>query len=75
MRRVYALVLAAALSLSSTGCFVNMWASDPNHRMVQMLVWSENLRQIQGEWDRFWFNDQPSHLTPVAIHGGIQPGF
>jgi hypothetical protein len=32
---------------------------------------SEDLRHIKNEWRRFWFNDQPSHLTPERIHGGI----
>ena len=45
--------------------------SDPNVRMQQLLYQSEDLRQIGQEWRRFWFNDQPSHLTPERIHGGI----
>ena len=39
--------------------------------MQQLLYQSEDLRQIKNEWRRFWFNDQPSHLTPERIHGGI----
>jgi hypothetical protein len=39
--------------------------------MQQLLYQSEDLRQIGQEWRRFWFNDQPSHLTPERIHGGI----
>ncbi|HEY3789665.1 MAG TPA: hypothetical protein VGL71_12465, partial [Urbifossiella sp.] len=31
-------------------------------------------RQINGEWERKWFNDQRSHLTPERIHGGIIGG-
>jgi hypothetical protein len=29
------------------------------------------VRPIQNEWRRYWFNDQPTHLTPARIHGGI----
>ena len=52
---------------------MNIYSSDPNRRMQQMLTISEGLRQIQDEWDRFWFTDQPSHLTPIRVHGGIGP--
>src|SRR5262249_51666347 len=34
---------------------------------------SEDLRQIENEWERIWFVDQPSHLTPERVHGGIDP--
>jgi hypothetical protein len=54
-----------------TGCILNQYSSDPNTRMQQLLHQSEDLRQIEGEWRRFWFNDQPSHLTPERVHGGI----
>jgi len=73
MRRLLLVGLAAFLGLSSTGCILNIYSSDPNRRMQQMLNISEGLRQIQDEWDRFWFTDQPSHLTPIRVHGGIGP--
>jgi hypothetical protein len=64
--------LIAALALTAnSGCILNQYSSDPNIRMQQLLYQSEDLRQIQNEWRRFWFNDQPSHLTPERIHGGI----
>ena len=65
-----ALIAALALAANS-GCILNQYSSDPNIRMQQLLYQSEDLRQIQNEWRRFWFNDQPSHLTPERIHGGI----
>ncbi|MCI0637632.1 MAG: hypothetical protein L0Y72_08255 [Gemmataceae bacterium] len=74
MRRLWSLAAVAVLALANTGCFINMWSSDPNERTEQLIHWSENLRQVKGEWNRFWFNDQPSHLTPMTIHGGIGPG-
>lgn len=49
------------------------YADDPNVRMQQLLQQSEDLRQIQNEWRRFWFPErrEPGHLTPERIHGGI----
>ena len=70
-RRLLLFVAGACLALSNTGCFINIWSSDPNTRMEQMLNASEDLRQIEYEWRRFWFTDQPSHLTPVRVHGGL----
>ena len=71
MRRWILLAVLAFVSLSSPGCIINQYSSDPNERMQEMLNESENLRQMRGEWQRFWMLDQPSHLTPVRIHGGI----
>lgn len=73
MRRWLFSVALALLALSNTGCFINMWSSDPNERMQELLNVSEDLRQIRGEWRRFWMIDQPSHLTPIRVHGGIGP--
>jgi hypothetical protein len=73
MKRVLLLAAAAVLGLANTGCFLNQYSSDPNYRIEQELNQSEDLRQIQGEWSRFWMNDQPSHLTPIRVHGGIGP--
>ncbi|MCS7046198.1 MAG: hypothetical protein NZO58_07570 [Gemmataceae bacterium] len=73
MRR---LVLAAVIGfgfLANSGCIINQYSSDPNDRMQELLNESENLRQIQGEWRRFWMIDQPSHLTPIRVHGGVGP--
>jgi hypothetical protein len=64
------LIAAGALTANS-GCLLNQYSSDPNRRMEQLLYQSEDLRQIGNEWRRLWFNDQPSHLTPERIHGGI----
>ncbi|MBM3981517.1 MAG: hypothetical protein FJ304_14770 [Planctomycetes bacterium] len=46
-------------------------AIDPNVKMQQLLYQQEDLRQFKNQWRRFWFNDQPSHLTPERVHGGI----
>ena len=64
--------LIAALALSgNTGCILNQYSSDPRTRMDQLMNQSEDLRQIEGIWRRFWFNDMPSHMTPERMDGGI----
>ena len=73
MRRLLLLVVLGVAALSSTGCFVNQYSSDPNVRMQELLNQSENERQIHNEWARFWFLDQPSHMTFDRVHGGIGP--
>src|SRR5262249_8165100 len=64
-------LIAVAGLAANSGCILNQYSSNPNERMQQLLYQSEDLRQINNEWRRFWFNDQPSHLTPERIHGGI----
>lgn len=71
MRR-WLLYLVAVSVFGQVGCFINTYSSNPNRRMVELLNRSEDLRQIELEWERIWFVDQPSHLTPDRVHGGIQ---
>ena len=74
MKRIWlSLVVMVVLTVPNTGCLINQYSSDPIVRMEQMLIDSENLRQMHDEWRRFWMNDQPSHLTPYRIHGGVGP--
>lgn len=71
MRRLLCgLLLAAAIS-SSTGCILPIYSGDPVRRARQLLFTSENLRMVLDEWERIWFLDQPSHLTPYRTHGGL----
>ncbi len=42
-------------------------------RAKALMGQAEELRQVQNEWRRFWFNDQPSQLQPERIHGAISP--
>ena len=72
MLRKLVLLVVGAAGLSGTGC-ITMYPGDPNQRMEIMLNQSEDYRQIGPFWRRFWFNDQPSHMTPERIHGGIGP--
>jgi hypothetical protein len=61
----------AVLGLSSSGCLINAYSSNPTRRVMELINQSEDLRQIGNEWERIWFIDQPSHLTPERTHGGI----
>ena len=72
MRRLLLLAAVAGLGLVNTGCLINAYESDPNTRMKQLINQSEDLRQVRDEWQRIWFTDQPSHMTPDRVHGGIQ---
>ena len=72
MRRVLLLLAVSGLVLSNSGCFLNIYSSDPNRRIQELMNVSEDLRQIEYEWERIWFVDQPSHMTPERVHGGIQ---
>jgi len=72
MRRIFLLTAAAGMVLGNTGCLINAYSSNPNRRMVELLNQSEDLRQIEYEWERIWFVDEPSHMTPERVHGGIQ---
>jgi hypothetical protein len=71
MRRLIAVALLAALGFASSGC-INAYSANPNVRTQQLINQSEDLRQIGNEWQRIWFTDQPSHMTPERVHGGIQ---
>ena len=72
MRRTLLIVLTAALVLVNSGCLINIYSSDPNERIKELLNNSEDLRQIEYEWERIWFTDHPSHLTPERVDGAIQ---
>jgi hypothetical protein len=73
MRRLLLLIAVSGFLLSQTGCFINIYSSDPNRRVIELLNQSEDLRQIEYEWERIWFTDMPSHLTPERVHGGLAP--
>lgn len=73
MRRLLLSIAVAGFTLAQTGCLINIYSSDPNRRVNELLNQSEDLRQIQYEWERIWFTDQPSHLTPERVHGGLMP--
>ncbi len=63
--------IAACTIASSTGCFLPIYSADPTRRGQQLFYQSENLRALLDEWERIWFLDQPTHLSPHSTHGGI----
>jgi hypothetical protein len=74
MRRLLsAAILAISLgAISATsGCVLPIYSSDQSVRTQELIFTSENLRLILEEWQRIWFLDQPSHLSPYRTHGGI----
>jgi hypothetical protein len=72
MWRWLSLSVLSVVVLSNTGCLLNIYSPEPDVRMRQLLNNSEDLRQIGNEWQRIWFTDHPSHLTPERVDGGIQ---
>jgi hypothetical protein len=71
MKRLLLLVAVSSMIVTNVGCFINAYNSDPDLRIKELINQSENLRQIQYEWERIWFTDMPSHLTPERVNGGI----
>lgn len=72
MRRLLALLCLVGSLGGVTGC-INIYSGDQVERSRELLVQSEDLRAFRQEWQRIWFVDQPSHLTPYRMHGGIAP--
>ena len=71
MRRlIFAALIGVALS-SNVGCLIPLYSGDPVIRTRQLIFTSEDLRALLNEWERFWFLDQPSHMTPQRVHGGV----
>ncbi len=52
---------------------LSLFHADPPPRIKQMLVESEALQKVQEEWERIWFTDHPSHLTPFRTDGTVAP--
>ncbi len=71
MRRlIYAALLGFALT-SAAGCILPAYSGDRARRTQQLLFSSEDMRQILNQWERFWFLDQPDHMNPQRVHGGV----
>lgn len=66
-----ATALLACLVSSNVGCIIPAFSGDPVVRTEELIYVSEGYRHILEEWRRFWFLDQPDHLTPFRTHGGI----
>ena len=71
MRRLI-FALCCLLSLyGGVGCALPIYSGDPAIRTRQLIYTSEDMRQIRQEWERLWFLDNPSHLSPTRVHGGV----
>jgi hypothetical protein len=71
MRRLlFALILGMSLG-PTTGCLIPPYSGDPPRRTDELINTSEDLRLLLDEWERFWFLDQPSHMSPYRVNGGI----
>ncbi len=71
MRRFLWVLLLCVFLSNTVGCLLPIYSADPSRRARQLLYTSENLRALVDEWERFWFLDQPDHMTVPRTHGGI----
>jgi hypothetical protein len=67
---MFATLVGLALC-ANVGCFIPIYSGDPAVRTQELIYTSENFRMILDEWRRIWFLDQPSHLSPMRVHGGV----
>jgi hypothetical protein len=74
MRRFSTLAALAVLAISTSSGFLKIENPDSFVRMERCLIETENPRETSDEWRRGgWIQDQPTHLTPYRIHGGVGP--
>jgi hypothetical protein len=71
MRRLIAAALLCVVISTSVGCFIPIYSADRVRRTEQLIFTSENMRMMIEEWERFWFIDQPDHMSPFRTHGGV----
>jgi hypothetical protein len=71
MRRLILGTLLGLALAANTGCLIPIYSGDPAVRTKELLFTSEDFRNILDEWERIWFLDQPSHMSPYRTHGGV----
>ncbi len=71
MRKLLLAVAFGMLVSTGVGCIAPGYSADPGRRTQQLLYTSENLRAASDTWARLWFFDQPDHMKPDRMHGGI----
>ena len=71
LRRFLILTLLGLAIGSNVGCFIPIYSGDPVKRTTQLIFTSEDLRTLVEQWERIWFLDQPSHMSPFRVHGGV----
>jgi hypothetical protein len=70
-RRIACSLLLLASLTPMVGCIIPAYSARPERRAEQLINTSEGLRSLVQEWERFWFLDQPDHMTPWRVHGGV----
>ncbi len=71
MRRfIFGSLIGLALC-SHLGCALPIYSGDPAIRTRELLYTSEDYHSILDEWERIWFLDMPSHMSPRRVHGGV----
>lgn len=71
MRRIFYALLCCALLSTTVGCLIPIYSADRSRRTRQLIFSSEDMRQMLNQWERIWFLDQPNHMNPQRIHGGV----
>jgi hypothetical protein len=71
MRYFLVASLLVFAAIAASGCILPAYSSDPQVRIQEEMNDSENLRQVDAEWRRFWMNDKPSSLTQDRLSGMI----
>lgn len=71
MRHLLLALACGLLVCSAVGCMIPAYSGDPVRRTQELMFTSENLRLFLDDWERIWFLDQPTHMTPYRTHGGI----
>ena len=68
MRRFLLLSVVTGLVLANAGCFLNIYSSDPNRRMNELLNNSEDLRQIENAASKITVQGDryPEHLEQMT---------
>jgi len=71
MRRLLLGTLLGLMLTANVGCLLPIYSGDQAVRTKELLFTSEDMRAILDEWERIWFLDMPSHMTPRRVHGGV----
>ncbi|MBC7852411.1 MAG: hypothetical protein IAF94_03160 [Pirellulaceae bacterium] len=66
---VLAWCLLAVVALVATS---SRHTDESTNEGSRTLIYTEkDLREIRQEWERFWYLDSPSHLSPQRVRGGV----
>lgn len=74
MHRFLQVALVVVAATGATGCFYNQYSSDPIRRYQQLYYQSQDLKQLEDDWERLWQLDSPSQLSPYRYNGFAYPG-